>query len=142
MTDMRAGLFLMLLVAAPALLATGCAPSQRAAKKEMVKAQCAEFGAANQRDNEQYKDGVFRKPPAFPRRGFAYPFACVWLEYDVNDQGRAEDITIVFKAPHDADESFDRAAINSVKSWRYDLDAFPDDQDFENLLTEITFETF
>ena len=143
MTDMRAGLFLTLLVAAPALLAIGCAPSQHAAQKEIVKAQCAEFGAANlTEDDHAVVEGAVRRPPAFPSRGFAYPLVCVWLEYDINDQGRAEDVTIVFKAPHDAHESFDRAAMNSVKGWRYDVDALPEGKPIDDVLTEITFETF
>ncbi|MEM9618707.1 MAG: energy transducer TonB [Pseudomonadota bacterium] len=108
---------------------------------DAVKRECAEFGATV----EEPEDNLFlpsakRLPPRYPDSEEQLPYACVWLSFDVTEKGRTENIEAIFKSPADIGPGFERAAMRSVKGWRYepvDSDSF---SGVSGRTAEITFE--
>lgn len=102
-----------------------------------VAQDCAEFGSTSMRadgssidpwipeaaDGAQVVDAepLVRSPPRYPYRAFreGLPHVCLYVRFDVNEQGRTENGEIIFKAPKGATNDFDRATLKSIKNWRY-----------------------
>lgn len=109
--------------------------------RSAVKSDCEAFSAAVMSSpiNQSATPAKKRYPPSYPNNEPMLPYVCVGLKFDINGEGKTENIEVVFKSPADAGPGFERAAINSVKRWRYEPPANPDQQTV-GLTTLITFE--
>ncbi|MEO1241738.1 MAG: energy transducer TonB [Pseudomonadota bacterium] len=108
---------------------------------DAVKRECAKFGATV----EEPEDNLFlpsakRLPPRYPDSEEQLPYVCVWLSFDVTEKGRTENIKTIFKSPSDIGPGFERAAIRSVKGWRYEPANGDSFSGVSGRTAEITFE--
>lgn len=103
------------------------APGQAAADKmswkqfkSAVKKDCDAFSEAMLASPASHEETPYKRyPPRYPDDEQMLPYVCIGLNFDVNGEGRTENINVVFKSPSDAGAGFEREAIRSVERWRY-----------------------
>ncbi len=127
------------------LLPSAHAEETREEEKVRVKAICSEYEAANMPADEasgpKKTNASNRLPPVYPSNAPFLPFVCVFVQFDITEDGRTTNAEVVFRAPQDAPEAFDRAALKSVKRWRYETERFSETTPPSDVITKITYES-
>lgn len=89
---------------------------------------------------------IKRAPPRWPSSvspNYKYSYICVQVAFDVNESGETENQHVVFTAPADAHDAFERVSLMAVRKWKYEpaiVDGVPARR--TGVITMLTFEKF
>ena len=64
---------------------------------------------------------IEREAPVWPRGAGFRPYACLWLKFNIDAEGKPSEVETVFRGPSNLAYMFVRSARAAVSDWRYEL---------------------
>jgi hypothetical protein len=111
--------------------------------KEEIRTECQALSAAlpSPSDRPTFTPKK-RVPPNFPYYNTPTHLACIAYSFDINIEGRTENIEMIFKVPSDLRNGYVRAGEKAIKKWLYEPVDPQNPQPMLGVTTVIWYESF
>lgn len=111
--------------------------------KEEVRAECRTLSAALPAPPTQPTfTPKKRVAPSFPRYNTWTKLACIAYRFDINTEGRTENIEMIFKVPSDLRNGYVHAGEKAIRKWLYEPVDPQNVQPMVGVTTLIWYESF